>query len=138
MKVFGQNIPRYWIPVFFIASLIFYFSTIPSSSLNPYEFEGAHLIAHILEYSAFGFFINRALTAGRRTEFSLSQYRYAIVLSAAFVLIFGALDEFHQLYTPGRGAKISDVFLDFGAGLFGIALSLIYRRWLAARLQASR
>ena len=47
-------------------------------------------------------------------------WRYAV--SLGFTLVYAATDELHQLFSEGRGARLSDVFIDF-AGAFILCTS---------------
>ncbi|MDD5250378.1 MAG: VanZ family protein [Rhodocyclaceae bacterium] len=55
------------------------------------------------------------------------------LLLIAFVSAIGAIDEWHQLYLPGRSADVNDWLMDFAAAI--VAVSLI--EWLRARGAAS-
>jgi VanZ family protein len=42
-----------------------------------------------------------------------------MLYSVALAFLYGATDEFHQSFTPGRGPKFTDVLIDtFGATIF--------------------
>lgn len=49
-------------------------------------------------------------------------------LALGGVLLVGGLDEWHQLYLPGRQAGLDDLAADAAGGLVGVALLAMYRR----------
>jgi len=56
------------------------------------------------------------------------------IWSLAFVALFAASDEFHQLFVRGRDASLRDVAIDTAAGIVTLAvLALILRRRAARR-----
>lgn len=44
---------------------------------------------------------------------------WGIYRTLALILIYAALDEFHQSFIPGRAASVVDVGVDFAGGLMG-------------------
>lgn len=51
-----------------------------------------------------------------------------ILLAVAGVLLVGGLDEWHQVYLPGRQAGLDDLAADLVGGLVGAMLLAMYRR----------
>ncbi len=55
----------------------------------------------------------------------------SMLLSSVICFLYACSDELHQMYVPGRGASMSDVWLDLGGAIFGIfvmgILVLIFR-----------
>ena len=77
-------------------------------------------IAHITEYLILGI-----LVFGFVNEFKIDR---KIIISLLICLIFSSLDEFHQLFIPGRTGKILDVFIDMIGILLGIGVvSLVHK-----------
>lgn len=77
-------------------------------------------IAHITEYLILGI-----LVFGFVNEFKIDR---KIIISLLICLIFSSLDEFHQLFIPGRTGKILDVFIDMIGVLLGIGVvSLVHK-----------
>lgn len=90
--------------------------------------------AHFCEYSLFGIlliwnFQERWSRMRRRRETAVERF-YPLALS-----VFAApfLDETIQLFTPGRSAQISDVWLDVAGSCFGILIYCLaakgMKRW---------
>lgn len=48
------------------------------------------------------------------------------IISMICVVIYACLDEYHQLYVPGRDGAIKDVFIDTIGALIGLSISLIF------------
>lgn len=91
-----------WLPVILWLCVIFYFSNQPDLPGNKFDWLD-YLVkktAHIAE-----FFILTILTF-RAFQRKLPDYAIVFALAIAFS------DEIHQLFTPNRGAKLSDVIID--------------------------
>lgn len=74
--------------------------------------------AHVAEFALQAFFIAKTLIAfgvERRTLFG-----YALLLG----LLTAVIDENIQLYSVGRSGQVTDVLLDFGGTLIGVAAAL--------------
>lgn len=72
--------------------------------------------AHFSEYALLGY-----LEYGLAVLW-LKPGRKRILLTAVILFLSGALDEFHQLFVPGRYASFWDVLLDTAGGLAGMLL----------------
>lgn len=111
--------------------VIFAFSEMPGSGLDivpSFWYVLERKSAHVFEYAVLAILSYRFfVTVYPREEFS----RLA-VLVAGFGLAYGALDEFHQFFVFGRGARITDVAID-GIGI-ALALVLIFV-WRSRREQ---
>ncbi len=122
----------YLIMVFLYASFIFYLSSIPNLH-SPISYGLMRQIYYSLSKIGLGFlaypfylyvlfpdkFIHFFLYMGFGIVLNLAvrSYREGLLTSAALSIIFGSLyaasDEFHQIFTPGRSATVSDFFADF-------------------------
>jgi len=119
---------RYWGPVFGWAILVWGFSTkfFSENQTSHYIVPALHWLlpnastgtllrlhhwirksAHVIEYFLFSVLILRGIRSGRE-GWKLSWALAALALSAGFA----ALDEFHQVFVPSRGASPLDVLLD--------------------------
>jgi VanZ family protein len=102
-----------WLPVILWAAIIFKLSsgTVPQVStffLPNFMFMKS---AHVLFFGALSLLFYRALLG---TGLSRKQSAiYAVILT----FFYGGTDEFHQMFTQGREARVRDVFID-GAGAF--------------------
>ncbi len=92
-------------------AILFWLSSqpdLPSPSLFPAEDKLEHLVA----FGILGVLF--ALSLGPwKGSISIKQ----MILVTTLVTVYGAIDEFHQLFVPGRCASISDLLADFTGGL---------------------
>lgn len=81
--------------------------------------------AHATEYAILGFLLFQTIRSGTKT--TLGKIRgFAWGIGTCYA----AADEFHQLFVPGRGALITDVLIDSGGVLAGVAVAaLTWRLW---------
>jgi len=78
--------------------------------------------AHFTEYLILSVLLYRALRGGRR--WSLQAAATAVVVAG----LYSALDEFHQLFVPGRTAAASDCLIDVSGAAAGQGLLAVFRR----------
>ena len=93
---------------------------VPISAGHPWDW-----FIHATMYGGLGFLIVRAATLSGWTVHRAwgRLVRLAVVLS-----VYGALDELHQLFIPGRSADVSDWAFD----TLGAVLGLLIGSWLMA------
>lgn len=77
-------------------------------------------LAHLFEYFILGILIYNLLI-----EYKISKI---ILISVLFCIIFASLDEFHQLFIPGRSSKVLDVFIDTIGSYCGILLINLWNK----------
>ena len=104
--------------------LIFLASSTPGHDLP--NFGVLDLVAkkggHFVGYALLGLAYLHALAPG-----GVARPRAAVV-AVLLAAAYGATDEFHQAFTPGRGPSITDVVIDtIGAGV-GVGLRLLASR----------
>ena len=120
---------RYLIPMIIWMAVIFVSSSIPSQVFPTVEFWGWSKLVHLIYYSVLSYVVYRALS--HQDRFPIL-HRHPYLFGLIFAVLYGATDEFHQLYTPGRHAQMTDVWIDaFGACLF--IAGVYVRRWLRRR-----
>ncbi|MCK5679741.1 VanZ family protein [bacterium] len=110
----------YLSPFAFYCLLIFSLSSLSNlDSVSPVAVPDK--IAHILEYTGFGFLLLRLL---RYLEPEAEYVKHLIwVLSAA--LIYGLSDEIHQYYVPNREFSWMDLLADGAGGYLGARLWMV-------------
>jgi VanZ family protein len=86
--------------------------------------------AHFAEYFILSLLILRGIRAGRK-ETRLAWALLAILAVAAYA----SLDEFHQLFVPGRTAAIGDVLIDTSGGVAAQLLAALFVLWGQVREQ---
>ncbi len=86
---------------------------------------GSDKVAHMVEYSVLGFLWARAA----RATWSTWTWRAVLISTIIFTGMYGAGDELHQSYVPGRFSAVSDVVADLCGGTLG---GIIYLRWIMA------
>ena len=79
-------------------------------------------IAHFTEYAILGFLAARAFRTSPRPAIRQRWF----LISAALVVAFALLDEYHQSFVPNRTGTIYDSFIDMAGGL--AALIFLRRR----------
>lgn len=105
--------PVWWLPSLAIMGAVWWLSS-GSDTPGPPLVHPLDWAAHFTAYAALGYSLGRA--TGSRG--------WALVLAAWF----GALDEVHQAFVPGREAGITDWLFDLAGAWTGV--------WLAARGRA--
>ncbi len=120
-----------WAPV--IGFMILVYGLSAQETLPAIEQLGDKVV-HVGAYGLFGLLCLRAFHGG------IGKLRYRpTILAISTVALYGALDEWHQSYVPGRDPSL----LDWAADLIGAGLSLLFLIWLVrgpyrARRGASR
>ncbi len=116
---------KFQLPAFLWMAVIFILSSIPGSTLAQIEFPYAHLIAHTLLYAALYYLCYRATEYQRYSKFVSD---FGLWISLLFVVVYGAGDEYHQSFVPGRTEQLKDLMIDIIAALVTmIVLALIER-----------
>jgi len=109
--------PRYLVPVFAWAFLIFLFSSIPGKDI-PRLFTNEDIFFHFAVYAVLGWLIIRAL----KNYCPGLSWPQRICLAAMLGLLYAVSDEFHQLFVPNRHASVLDILVDGLGGLTGSIL----------------
>jgi VanZ family protein len=78
--------------------------------------------AHVFLYFSLGILITNNL------YIFAPRLRRKPLIAVAAGFAFGALDELHQYFVPGRGASFGDVMLDTAAAALGVAVVVSIRR----------
>ena len=76
-------------------------------------------LLHLAGYGGLSLVLLRALARGRWTGVT------AVALVAAWTIatVYGATDEWHQMYTPGRHAEVRDLVNDAAGAVLALALA---------------
>ena len=82
-------------------------------------------VAHFLEYFGLGVLLYLAASG-----FDKAGRSWLVVIAVvSFAAAWGAIDEFHQSFVPGRDSSVKDFMFD----LAGATVSALVVRWLAWR-----
>lgn len=109
----------YWIILFIATTLPV--QSVPSIAVSD-------KINHLLAYFLLGVLLYLTLIFQRKSVFLFDNATWATIVIASF---YGALDEFHQMFVPGRFAEV----LDWLADATGSALGVFFITYLIKKLK---
>ncbi len=115
------NFLKYWAPFYAYAALIFYLSSLPKV-LPDTGIPCFDKFLHLIEYFVFGLLAARAFKSSKKSALRGNVFILAVLISISY----GALDELHQLFIPGREYSLLDMTFDAIGGIGG---SFIYGRY---------
>lgn len=108
-------------------AIIFSFSSIEGPEIPPIE-NNIDKLFHLVEYFILGALLARAFSKTAAAP----NYLYIFIFSMLIASAFGATDEFHQRFVPGRECDVFDFLFDaIGAGI-GAALYAYKERGINA------
>ena len=113
---------KVWAPVAAWAVIIFLFSSLsvtPTTEIYWQDFV-VKKTAHVIEYGIFAVLLYRALRSEAVEKIN------AGLLAILVSVIYGATDEFHQGFTPGREPRVRDVVFDTIGAIAGIYICKKY------------
>jgi hypothetical protein len=120
-----QRRARYIFPLLAYAALIFYGSSQSRWFFEPPDFFSSDKIYHFLEYGIFGVLLARTFQG---YDFPLS-FRGKMIWVLVISFLYGASDEFHQWFIPGRFATFGDLLADsLGGGVSGFIFLKLKRK----------
>jgi VanZ family protein len=107
MIEFKKLVPR-WLPVLAWAAVIFAASSYPTARASSIHWQDFIIkkSAHMFVYFVLTILLYRAL------RLSGVGKKQAAWMSVIFAILYGASDEFHQSFTPGREPTLRDVIFD--------------------------
>jgi VanZ family protein len=111
---------RRWLPTALWAILVVVSSSVPLPSIAAPV--GADKGVHGVLYLVLGFLSGRALLLGKNARV------WHLLVLVFGLLAFGALDELHQRWIPGRFADVADWSADAVGSIAGIAASVVVTR----------
>lgn len=110
-----------WLPPILWALMIYKLSTgsIPKASLSFWTDFTIKKFGHILLFGTLALLVYRGLIGEGMDR------KKSAILAVVISILYGISDEYHQMFTQGREARIRDIFIDgIGAGLI---IFVIYR-----------
>lgn len=114
-----------WGPVAACMAAIFYASSLPAEDI-PSLFPNEDILFHAGIYAILALFFYRAL---KNSVMRLARPQL-LVLSVIFGLAYGATDEFHQFFVPGRCSSGFDLAVDAAGSFLGSFLGGFLVKWL--------
>jgi VanZ family protein len=116
-KVYLVYLPLviYWI-------IIFILTTIPGKDI-PYFFPNQDKYTHSLAYFVLAVMLTLCLHF--QSQFPLLNSK-TFLFALIFVLLYGALDEFHQYFIPSRSCDFFDWISDAIGGSIGVFLTFLF------------
>lgn len=112
-----------WIPVLIWMGIIFYSSSLVMEE-SKIDIPNIDKLFHFIEYFILGYLCTRALTYTSPNPSYLHIFIAAVVIST----MYGASDEFHQLFVPTRSCDAIDLLSDFIGSAAGAGLSVYKER----------
>ncbi len=121
--------PLLWRTFVLLWAGILYWLSEQSKLPSPAKFEGIDKLEHVVYFAAGGMcFLLSLHLAGFARSLTM-----AILFTMLFCSLVGALDEWHQTFTPGRsGGDVWDWTADTIGGFIGAILALGVEKWLTS------
>ena len=137
---------RYWLPLLLWMLVIFGASADPKSIEHTSRFlepflrwlnpnispQGISTVrwlvrktAHFVEFTILAWLWWRALRKPKRDDARPWSWRPAAG-ALGIAILYAAIDEFHQLFVPGRGASVKDVGIDAAGATLGIVIAWLF------------
>jgi VanZ family protein len=107
--------------------LIFAESSVPSDAFPKLEFEFADKFVHLTVY--FALFLSAFYSFNNQKKFNFIREN-VLASSLFFSVLYGALDEIHQLFVPGRSCDIYDWLADVAGVILAIIVLLIIKKFV--------
>ena len=116
---------RRWLPPLLWAGVILFVTSIPGS-LVPHQFSPYDKLVHFSVYGLFGALL------GRDLSYVTGRWRAAL-LAIVISVAFGAADEWHQGFIPGRATDLADWRADSIGAAGGALLFALFSRFRASK-----
>lgn len=105
----------YWIALFIA-------TTLPTNKV-PELFNNQDKLEHFLAYAVLAVLLTFALNIQNKFKVLLKN---AYLFSVLVIVVYGSIDELHQLFVPGRSCEFYDWCADFIGGIIGIYLVYLF------------
>ena len=115
---------RRWLPPLLWAGVILFGTSLPQDAI-PVQTSKIDKVLHFSIYTVFSYLLTRQIS------YTTNRWR-AAAIAVLIAMAFGALDEWHQRFIPGRSTEFADWRADsLGAVLGAVACAAIARRRLS-------
>lgn len=125
---------KYHLPLLIFCLGIFVESSFPTEAYPKIEFELSDKIVHFGIYFVLFFAFNYSLN--NQTKYLLLN-KYSLFAALIFASLYGASDELHQFFVPGRTCEFFDWLADAVGAIFGVLVFLIYKKFSKTKLNNS-
>jgi VanZ family protein len=125
MKRSTANVLRYQAPAVLWAVIIFILSSIPSVNLPKFGWLASDKMAHVGVFMVFAGLTCRAL---RHQQLFPLFSRRAFLFTVLFTAVYGALDELHQYFVPGRDSDPVDWIADVAGSIVLVAAIWMWQK----------
>ena len=109
-------------------ALIFYFSSLSKPHIPNVDWHLFDKLYHVLEYTVLGILVAHAFVNASFNIFRRAPW----IFSFLFVILYGASDEWHQSFVPGRVVSILDWTADCLGGFLGVVSMYLWCRFSKA------
>lgn len=111
-----RKFAKWWLPVIAWMIVIFVGSSIGNvPRVGGKATDGlVHRTAHVLEFAVLGAVVLRAISQKKPIT------KREMIVTLLIVALYGASDEFHQRFTPGRSSEGLSVLFDMAGGAIGV------------------
>jgi VanZ family protein len=117
---------KYHLPVIIFCLGIFVESSFPTNAYPKIEFELSDKILHFIIY--FVLFLAFYYSFNNQSKF-FALNKFSLYIALLFTALYGASDEFHQYFVPGRSCEFYDWLADLLGAIFGLILLLVYKKF---------
>ena len=116
---------KYWAPPLLYMALIFVVSSLEQPPFPMPEFEWFTIdkLYHFIEYAILGGLVARAFLKAKP---SVVPSQLVWGLAAVLSILYGASDEWHQTFVPGRLATVADWVADVLGSIAGVLGAYLY------------
>jgi VanZ family protein len=111
---------RRWLPPLLWAGVILFGTSLPQDVV-PVQTSQFDKIAHFSIYTVFSYLLTRQLLD------ITTRWRSAAI-AVAIAVVFGALDEWHQRFIPGRSTEFADWLADSAGAVVGALVCVAVAR----------
>mgnify|MGYP003341335309 CR=1 FL=1 len=121
---------RYQFPAVAWGAVIFAASSVPSTKIPSLLLESYDKLIHGGIFFILGILVYRAIRPlGASSTEPLHFNVGRMIVSVGIVILYGATDEVHQAWVPGRSVDILDLTADAVGGLLAALVLYILARW---------
>ena len=118
---------KYWIPPLLYMALIFVVSSLEQPPLPMPEFEWLTIdkLYHFVEYAILGGLLAIAFVKAKP---AVMPSKLIWLVATGLSILYGASDEWHQTFVPGRFATVADWVADVLGSIAGVLVVYLYYR----------